>query len=389
MLGGVPFASATGVEHDRLLQTERVVPISKDMRDTAPPRLTTIEQHSAFRDTLPHTAPDRFGTPRVLCVDDDPNLLQGLYRILGFDFDVVTDADAGAALRRLEVDSDFQVVLSDLRMPGIDGTRFLAETRRIVPGATRLLLTGVPDLEAAIAAINQGGVFRFLTKPCCGDQLLGAVHAAVQQHRLSLAQLEASAANTVLQQASPRRALRDESTADVLCALELEPLRARDALLDATSGISQTRRAFARPGSHLAVLAHVAEGALVDGRADHAARVLEAPLRALLKTAQAGRPTDPEDTELAAVLAARLAAATGDGTWIDYPFLLFCAIRRLLPSKAIDEVQKALHHVRRVNPGALELYISVLEFHGRVKTPTERCLLKRIQQCRALLPVAV
>ena len=132
MLGGVPFASATGVEHDRLLQTERVVPISKDMRDTAPPRLTTIEQHSAFRDTLPHTAPDRFGTPRVLCVDDDPNLLQGLYRILGFDFDVVTDADAGAALRRLEVDSDFQVVLSDLRMPGIDGTRFLAETRRIV-----------------------------------------------------------------------------------------------------------------------------------------------------------------------------------------------------------------------------------------------------------------
>jgi hypothetical protein len=92
---------------------------------------------------------------------------------------------------------------------------------------------------------------------------------------------------------------------------------------------------------------------------------------------------------MAAILAARLGAATGDGTWIEYAFLLFCAVRRLLSSHAIDEVQKTLHQVRRVNPAPLELYLSVLEFHGRARTSTDRCLLKRIQQCRALLPVAL
>lgn len=334
------------------------------MRDTSEPRPTATERLSP-RDTLPHTTQDRLGTPRILCVDDDPHLLQGLNRVLGFDFEVATEGSALAALRRLEEDPDFQVVLSDLKMPGIDGTRFLAETRRLLPSATRLLLTGVPDLEAAIAAINHGGVFRFLTKPCCSDQLLGAVHAAVQQHRLTLGQVE-------------REAHPATST-----------FVGRDPVFEPPPGMSQTRRACTRPGTHLALLAQVAEAALDEGRGQDAERVLEAPLRVLLKNAQAGRPMDADDTEMAAVLGARLAAATGDGSWIDYPFLLFCAMRRLLPSHAIDEVQRAFHHVRRVNPGALELYLSVLELHGRIRTPVERCLLKRIQQCRALLPIAV
>jgi CheY-like chemotaxis protein len=160
----MPFG-ARGTQRGRLWETKRGVLISKDMRDPSETRPATAEVHTTFRDTLPHTGPDAVTTPKILCVDDDPYLLQGLCRILGLDFEVVTEGDAIAALKRLEAEPDFQVVLSDLKMPGLDGTRFLAETRRIVPAATRLLLTGVPNLDAAIAAINQGGVFRFLTKP--------------------------------------------------------------------------------------------------------------------------------------------------------------------------------------------------------------------------------
>ena len=110
-------------------------------------------------------------TPRILCVDDDPHLLNGLCRVLGFDFEVVTESNPLAALDRLERDADFQVVLSDLKMPQIDGTLFLARTQRLIPAATRVLLTGEADLPSAIAAINEAGVFRFLSKPCAGDQV--------------------------------------------------------------------------------------------------------------------------------------------------------------------------------------------------------------------------
>src|SRR4029079_17739455 len=79
-------------------------------------------------DPLRNESPARPETPRILCVDDDPNLLNGLCRVLGFDFEVVTENNPLAALDRLERDADFQVVLSDLKMPQIDGTLFLART---------------------------------------------------------------------------------------------------------------------------------------------------------------------------------------------------------------------------------------------------------------------
>lgn len=122
---------------------------------------------------------------RILCVDDDARLLEGLQRVLQFDYDVVIESNPLAALRMLENEADFQVVLCDMKMPRIDGTQFLIRTRQILPAATRVLLTGVANLESLVTAVNEGGVFRFLTKPCPREQLLAAIRAAVDQHRRS------------------------------------------------------------------------------------------------------------------------------------------------------------------------------------------------------------
>jgi DNA-binding NarL/FixJ family response regulator len=333
----------------------------------------------------------RADTPRILCVDDDPNLLNGLCRVLGFDFEVVTENNPLAALDRLERDPDFQVVLSDLKMPQIDGTLFLARTQRLIPEATRLLLTGEADLPSAIAAINEAGVFRFLSKPCAGDQLVDAVRAAVDQNRVISA---ANAANPLPPGTftSMKRSLarpRTPQGSEPFRTPLLTPVGTPVLGAGGSGDGSQTRRACARPGSLLALLADVAGQALDEGRTKDAERVLAGPLETLLKNARAGRATNEADCDAAAVLAARLAGISREGSWLDYPFLLFTALRRLLPSRAIDEIQAASHHVRRANPTALQLYLSALELHSRGFRPAERCLLKRIQQCRALLAAAV
>jgi len=103
----------------------------------------------------------------VLCVDDEPLLLEGLERTLRESFEVVTETKPLAALALLErKERDFVAIISDMRMPLMDGAKFLACAAEIAPNSTRLLLTGHAELNAAIAAVNTGRVFRFLCKPC-------------------------------------------------------------------------------------------------------------------------------------------------------------------------------------------------------------------------------
>lgn len=125
---------------------------------------------------------------RVLCVDDEPNVLQGLSMVLRRPFDVVPAVGAAAGLEALRHDRQIAVIVSDMRMPGMDGAAFLREARTLAPDATRLLLTGQADIDSAIAAINEGRIFRFLTKPCPPPQLISAINAAVEQHRLVTAE---------------------------------------------------------------------------------------------------------------------------------------------------------------------------------------------------------
>jgi response regulator RpfG family c-di-GMP phosphodiesterase len=121
----------------------------------------------------------------VLCVDDEPLVLEGLERTLRQSFEVVTETKPLAALALLEKrEHDFVAVISDMRMPVMDGAKFLACAAEIAPHSTRVLLTGHAELNAAIAAVNTGRIFRFLCKPCSPNDLLAAVEAAAEQHQL-------------------------------------------------------------------------------------------------------------------------------------------------------------------------------------------------------------
>lgn len=128
--------------------------------------------------------------PTVLCVDDESRVLDGLKRVLHGRFSVVGAESGEEALARLDHGERFDVVLSDMRMPGMSGAELLAAFRRRAPDTTRLLLTGHSDLDSAIAAVNDGQVFRFLTKPCPPDALVAALAAAAEQHRLITAERE-------------------------------------------------------------------------------------------------------------------------------------------------------------------------------------------------------
>jgi response regulator RpfG family c-di-GMP phosphodiesterase len=125
---------------------------------------------------------------RVLCVDDEPKVLEGLERTLEQYYEVFTAEGGEAGLHVLEEHGPFAVVVSDMRMPGMDGAAFLSAVSRKSPDTVRLLLTGQRDIESAISAVNRGNIFRFLAKPCPPDDLLRTVEAAQEQHRLLTAE---------------------------------------------------------------------------------------------------------------------------------------------------------------------------------------------------------
>jgi CheY-like chemotaxis protein len=125
---------------------------------------------------------------KVLCVDDDANVLESLGDSLEDDYEVVTALNGPRALELLDRKGPFTVVISDMRMPEMDGAELLGHVRKQSPDSVRILLTGQTDLEGAIAAVNRGHIFRFLVKPCPPPQLLGAVRAAVLQYKMATAE---------------------------------------------------------------------------------------------------------------------------------------------------------------------------------------------------------
>jgi len=128
------------------------------------------------------------GRPRVLCVDDEPNVLEGLRLHLERPYRLSTATGGPQALEMLEREGPYAIVVSDMRMPQMDGATFLGQVRQRFPDTVRLLLTGHTDIEAAINAVNEGQIFRFLTKPCPPAQVLGALRAASDQYRLVTAE---------------------------------------------------------------------------------------------------------------------------------------------------------------------------------------------------------
>jgi response regulator RpfG family c-di-GMP phosphodiesterase len=127
--------------------------------------------------------------PRVLFVDDEPALLAALTRNLRSPhFELATVTRGAAALDMLRNEGPFAVIVTDLRMPEMDGVQLLRKARTVSPDTVRVLFTGQPDIERAIAAINEGEVFRLITKPCPRIPMALMLQSAIKQHQLITAE---------------------------------------------------------------------------------------------------------------------------------------------------------------------------------------------------------
>lgn len=114
---------------------------------------------------------------RILCVDDEPNILRSLSWLLQREFEVFT-AGGGEEGLALVAAHDFDVVISDQRMPGMMGSEFLHEVRKLSPRSMRIMLTGYSDLQAMLRSVNDSEVFRFISKPWKIDELPAVVAEA-------------------------------------------------------------------------------------------------------------------------------------------------------------------------------------------------------------------
>ena len=127
-------------------------------------------------------------TEKILFVDDEPNVLQSIRRSLRKQFSLDTADGGEAALKMLGENGSYAVIVSDMRMPGMNGVELLAETKKRWPDTVRIMLTGNADQQTAVDAVNHGDVFRFLNKPCDAENLAKTVTAGIRQHELITAE---------------------------------------------------------------------------------------------------------------------------------------------------------------------------------------------------------
>lgn len=125
---------------------------------------------------------------KILLVDDERNVLDGYRRTLSREFKLETAEGAQEALAMAAEKGPYAVVISDMRMPGMDGVQLLSRVKKISPDTIRVMLTGTTDRDTAINAINEGRIFRFLNKPCSKELMASTITAALVQYRLVTAE---------------------------------------------------------------------------------------------------------------------------------------------------------------------------------------------------------
>lgn len=127
-------------------------------------------------DTSPGVAPSVAKRP-ILVVDDEPEMLYSLKGLLRRDFDVHT-AGSGAQGMQILQEHEIHIVMTDQRMPEMTGVQLLHRMKSEFPKAMRLIFTGYADIKTVIDAINQGNVFRYVTKPWDPEELIAALRQA-------------------------------------------------------------------------------------------------------------------------------------------------------------------------------------------------------------------
>ncbi|AGF77862.1 CheY-like receiver and HD-GYP domain-containing response regulator [Desulfocapsa sulfexigens DSM 10523] len=129
-------------------------------------------------------------TEKILLVDDELNILQSMQRQLRKRFEIMIAESGDEALATLQNKGPFAVIVSDMRMPGMDGIQLLTRVKDSYPDTVRIMLTGNADQETASEAVNAGQIFRFLTKPCSTAVLATSLALAVRQYNLLTAEKE-------------------------------------------------------------------------------------------------------------------------------------------------------------------------------------------------------
>ncbi len=128
---------------------------------------------------------------KILIVDDEPNLLSSCKRILRHEpYELYTACGGAEGLAIFGNQGPFAAVISDYRMPGMDGIEFLLKIRQRNPDSVRIMLSGNADMKTAVEAVNQGNIFQFLNKPCPPEILKKSIQTGIGQYRLITAEHE-------------------------------------------------------------------------------------------------------------------------------------------------------------------------------------------------------
>ncbi|MFG0417512.1 response regulator [Ectopseudomonas khazarica] len=152
---------------------------------------------------------------RILFVDDEERILRSLALQFRRHYEVLTESDPLRALQRLR-DEHIHVLVSDQRMPQMSGAQLLAEAREIAPDTLRILLTGYSDLDAAVEALNNGGIFRYLTKPWDQQEMAFTLRQAAE---LAVRQAQPLLASTHEQLSAPLSLLLLDDEPDTLAVV--------------------------------------------------------------------------------------------------------------------------------------------------------------------------
>lgn len=124
-------------------------------------------------------------TIKLLCVDDERNVLRALERIfMDDDYEILTASSGEEGLSHFDKNPDISVVISDYRMPGMNGVEFLSQVCNKYPDTVRIVLSGYADTASVVSAINEGQIYKFVSKPWSDEELRQTVAKAVESFSL-------------------------------------------------------------------------------------------------------------------------------------------------------------------------------------------------------------
>jgi len=152
---------------------------------------------------IDHPVTDVFRPPKILLVDDEVNILSALKRVFRLSGFKLLTAESGPAGLAVLAEEPVDLIISDMRMPVMNGAQFLSQAKKQCPDAIRILLTGYSEMDATISAINDGGIYRYLQKPWNEHDLVLTVQHALEQQELKR---EAARLSTVVQLQNERLA---------------------------------------------------------------------------------------------------------------------------------------------------------------------------------------